>query len=165
MDSDRISGDASFKETACSDSSASWERPEQAVLPLLHDAMGRSNYIREEEVREIARKTSLSPSDVLGIGTFYQFFSFHPSGHHVIRPCLTNPCLNNGGKKLFRALSRNLGIGIEETTSDGLFTLRPAQCLGKMEEAISAGVVDFEFAIEVSDEFKTFRDAATTFFD
>ncbi len=113
--------------------------------------MGRSNYIREEEVREIARKTSLSPSDVLGIGTFYQFFSFHPSGHHVIRPCLTNPCLNNGGKKLFRALSRNLGIGIEETTSDGLFTLRPAQCLGQCAEGPSL-MIDEDVYLNVTPE-------------
>ena len=113
--------------------------------------MGQFNYIREEEVREIARKTSLSPSDVLGIGTFYQFFSFHPSGSHVIRPCLTNPCLNNGGKKLFKTLSRELGIGIEETTSDGLFTLRPAQCLGQCAEGPSL-MIDEDVYLNVTPE-------------
>ncbi len=109
------------------------------------------NFISEETVKDIARKTGLSPSDVLGIGTFYQFFSFHPAGTHVIRPCLTNPCLCNGGKKLFRALTKTLGIGIEETTKDGLFTLRPAQCLGQCAEGPSL-MIDEDVYLGVTPE-------------
>ncbi len=107
-----------------------WEKPEQAVIPLLHHCMEGKHYISDRDIEHVARATGLSTSEVLGIGTFYQHFSFSPMGKHVIWVCLTTPCLFQGGTQLLERFSRELGIGLEETTPDGQFTIRPAQCLG-----------------------------------
>jgi NADH-quinone oxidoreductase subunit F len=107
-----------------------WERPEQAVIPLLHHCMEDKHHISDGDIERISRATGVSTSEVLGIGTFYQHFSFHPMGRHIIWVCLTTPCLFQGGSHLLERLSKELGIGLEETTPDGQFTIRPAQCLG-----------------------------------
>ena len=119
-----------------------WSTPEQAVLPLLHYYMEQKNYISDADVTKVSHLTGLSISDILGIGTFYQHFVFHPTGKNSVRVCLTTPCLFRGAKETFNALSKNLGIGLEETTTDGLFTLYPAQCLGQCSEAPSFSVND-----------------------
>ena len=119
-----------------------WSTPEQAVLPLLHYYMEKKNYISEADVSRISQLTGLSVSDILGIGTFYQHFVFHPTGKNSVRVCLTTPCLFRGGKTTFETLSKSLGIGLEETTPDGLFTLYPAQCLGQCSEAPSFSIND-----------------------
>ncbi len=115
----------------------SWENPQQAILPLLHHCMEGKNYISDADVARISQLTGLSTSDIIGIGTFYQHFVFHPVGKNSVRVCLTNPCLFKGGNQLFKTISKTLGIGLEETTPDGLFTLYPAQCLGQCSAAPS----------------------------
>uniref|UniRef100_A0A7C3QVL4 NADH-quinone oxidoreductase subunit E/F n=1 Tax=Leptospirillum ferriphilum TaxID=178606 RepID=A0A7C3QVL4_9BACT len=117
-----------------------WDTPEQAVLPLLHYFMEEKNYISDADVARVSQMTGLTVSDILGIGTFYQHFAFHPTGKNSVRVCLTTPCLFRGGKELFRKLSETLGIGLEETTPDGLFSLYPAQCLGQCSEAPSFSI-------------------------
>lgn len=77
----------------------------------------------------------LAVSEVVSIGTFYQHFSFHPMGKHVIRVCLTTACLVNGGHRLLKAFSDSLGIGLEEIIPDGLFSLRQTQCMGQCADS------------------------------
>ena len=81
-----------------------WGTPEQAVIPLLHHCMEGKNYISDADVARISRVTGLSSSDILGIGTFYQHFVFHPVGKNSVRVCLTTPCLFKGGNHLFRTI-------------------------------------------------------------
>ena len=138
-----------------------WGTPEQAVIPLLHHCMEGKNYISDADVARISRVTGLSSSDILGIGTFYQHFVFHPVGKNSVRVCLTTPCLFKGGNHLFKTISKTLGIGLEETTPDGLFTLYPAQCLGQCSAAPSFMInedVYVDFPVEkIPDLFEEYR--------
>ncbi len=112
-----------------------WDNPEQAVLPLFHFFMERDRYISPEALEQVGLLTGLSQSDLLGIGTFYQYFSFHKEGRHTVRVCLTTPCVFCGGKDLLKAVSKELNVGLDETTPDGIFTVKPAQCFGQCLEA------------------------------
>ncbi len=119
-----------------------WEKPQQATLPLFHKCMEEKNFISFEDIKKIGRVTGQMPnehylevSEIVSIGTFYQHFSFHPMGKHVIQVCLTTPCLLNGARKLLKAFSDHLGIGLEETSSDGLFSLRQSQCIGQCADS------------------------------
>lgn len=119
-----------------------WEKPVQAVLPLFHKCMRQKNYISDEDIQRVGRVTGLIPtedylaiSEVVSIGTFYQHFSFHPMGKHIIRVCLTTSCLANGAHKLMESIADQLGISLEETTPDGMFSLRQDQCMGHCADA------------------------------
>jgi len=133
-----------------------WENPQQATLPLFHKCMEEKNFISIDDIRKIGRVTGLMPnedylevSEIVSIGTFYQHFSFHPMGKHVIRVCLTTPCLLNGARKLLKAFSDHLGIGLEETSSDGLFSLQQSQCMGQCADS-PCFMIDEDTHIKVS---------------
>lgn len=112
-----------------------WDNAGQAVIPMFHYFMERENYVSPEALELIGQITGMSQSDLLGVGTFYQYFSFHKEGRHIIRVCLATPCVYCGGKGLLSALQDELGIGLDETTPDGVFSLKPAQCVGQCHEA------------------------------
>ena len=114
-----------------------WDNPQQAVLPMFHYFMERDKYISPEALEHIGRLTGISQSDLLGIGTFYQYFSFHKEGRHTVRVCLATPCVFCGGKGLLETLQKELGVALDETTEDGIFTLKPAQCFGQCVDAPS----------------------------
>ena len=101
-----------------------WDNPQQAVLPMFHYFMERDKYISPEALEHIGRLTGISQSDLLGIGTFYQYFSFHKEGRHTVRVCLATPCVFCGGKGLLETLQKELGVALDETTEDGIFTRR-----------------------------------------
>jgi NADH:ubiquinone oxidoreductase subunit E len=65
-------------------------------------------------------------------------------GRHLIQVCRTTPCWLRGADDLTRACERKLGIGLKETTADGLFTLVEVECLGA---CVNAPVV------QINDDF------------
>lgn len=89
-----------------------------------------NRYISEEAVNEIAHLLNISRSRVYSTASFYSEISLKPRGIHLIRVCTNAPCENAGKAEIQKALERELGVGIGQTTSDGLFTLESVNCLG-----------------------------------
>ena len=67
---------------------------------------------------------------VYEIATFYTLYNLEPVGKHVIEVCSNISCSLNNAKKIIEHLKTTLGIELNETTQDGLFTLREVECLG-----------------------------------
>ena len=61
--------------------------------------------------------------------SFYTMFHRKPVGRHVVQVCRTLSCALMGADELFEHLTRKLGVGPGETTSDGRFTLKCVECL------------------------------------
>ena len=53
-----------------------------------------------------------------------------PVGKYVLEVCVTGPCMLRGSDDIVNYIKEKLGIQAGETTADGLFTLKPAECLG-----------------------------------
>ena len=51
-------------------------------------------------------------------------------GKYFIQVCTTTPCELCGAKDVVKTIQSHLGIGVNETTRDGLFTLVEVECLG-----------------------------------
>ena len=88
------------------------------------------NYLSEEDVNRIAAELNLSRSRVYSTASFYSEISLTPRGKHLVRVCCNAPCENAGKAAVQSAISSELGISIDETTGDGLFTLESVNCLG-----------------------------------
>ena len=56
-------------------------------------------------------------------------------GKHFIQVCRTTPCWLCGSDDLTQACLDTLGIGLGETTDDGLFTVVEVECLGACANA------------------------------
>ena len=61
--------------------------------------------------------------------TFYTLFNQHPVGEHQVWVCKTLPCALRGSLGILHHCEKRLGVHAGETTKDGKFTLRTAECL------------------------------------
>ena len=78
----------------------------------------------------VAQILSIKPIEVYEVATFYTMFNMKPVGKYVLEVCRTGPCLTRGSEKILDHIRTKLNIKDGETTADGLFTLKPAECLG-----------------------------------
>ena len=88
------------------------------------------NSLPGEVLGEVARLVGASASQLNGFVTFYTMLSTKARGKHVIRVCTSVPCHVTGALSIVTELKRLLGVGLGETTSDGVFTLEASSCLG-----------------------------------
>lgn len=63
------------------------------------------------------------------VATFYSLYDLAPVGRHKIYVCNSISCWLCGSEKILNHLQQRLGIKIGETTPDGRFTLKQAECL------------------------------------
>ena len=57
-------------------------------------------------------------------------YNLKPVGKFVFEVCQTGPCMVSGSDNIIEYIQQKLKVGIGETTSDGLFTLKVVECLG-----------------------------------
>jgi len=100
------------------------------VIGMLEDVQQVFNYLRQDALTYLSRKTGIPLSQLYAVARFYHAFSLKPRGRNVIRVCLGTACHLRGGGRVADAISRELGIGSGETTADMLFTLDRVNCLG-----------------------------------
>ncbi|MGI6284305.1 NADH-quinone oxidoreductase subunit NuoE [Neomoorella humiferrea] len=122
--------DGSAKAGALEKVLARYAATEGALIPILQETQEIYGYLPEEAMRVIARRLKIPFSRVYGVATFYTQFHLKPRGRNIIRVCQGTACHVRGGAKLLEAISKTLGIGKNETTADGRFTLETVACLG-----------------------------------
>ncbi len=100
------------------------------LLPILHSAQRIFKCIPIEVQKIISKHTGVSIAEINGIVTFYSSFTLYPKGKHILGVCLGTPCYVRGSQMILDLVQEELGIGIDETTKDGFFTLEAIRCIG-----------------------------------
>ena len=101
-----------------------------AILPSLHLALKKSNYICQEDLRQVAEILELPLIEVFETASFYTMFPRKKVGQYHIQVCTNLSCSLLGAEELVEYLQNKLKIKVGETTSDGAFTLSKVECLG-----------------------------------
>ena len=101
-----------------------------AVMPVLQKAQDIYGYLPIEVQAMIAEGLNVPMEEVYGVSTFYSQFSLTPKGDYTISVCLGTACYVKGSGDIFDKLSERLGIGSEECTPDGKFSLTACRCIG-----------------------------------
>lgn len=101
-----------------------------AVMPVLQEAEEIYGYLPLEVQTIIADKLNIPLEEVYGVSTFYSQFSLTPKGKYHISVCLGTACYVKGAGKILEKIQQNLGIGAEECTPDGKFSLTACRCIG-----------------------------------
>ena len=101
-----------------------------ALIPLLQSAQDSYGYVPEKAIHYISELVNIPAADIYGVITFYAQFRLKPLGKFVVRICEGTACHVNGAKNIVKVLQNELGIGVGETSDDGLFTLQSVACLG-----------------------------------
>lgn len=106
-------------------------KQKSALIPLLHIAQEQNNGWLDVPVMDhVAELLHIKPIEVYEVATFYTMFNMKPVGKYVFEVCRTGPCMLNGSDQIIDYIKEKLNINEGETTPDGLFTLKPAECLG-----------------------------------
>ncbi len=106
------------------------EHPESYLIPILHKVQGMYGYLTQEHMYQVAHLLGVPTSTVYGVATFYHFFRLRPRGKYAISICMGTACFVKGADLVLQAFENELGIGLNETTSDGLFSIENTRCLG-----------------------------------
>ncbi len=99
-----------------------------ALLPLLHLVQSVDGYISTRGIEFCAEVLGLTDAQVTGVATFYTQYKRHPNGRYTVGVCTNTLCAIMGGDEIWQRVSDHLGIGHDETTSDGIVTLERVEC-------------------------------------
>ena len=103
---------------------------EGELVTILHKAQELFGYLPHDLQLYIARRLGIPGAEVYGVVSFYSFFTMRKPGRHIISVCMGTPCFVRGADEILRLIDENLGVGPNETTPDGLFTLKDVRCVG-----------------------------------
>lgn len=107
------------------------EKEKSAILPVLHLAQQEfGGWLDVSTMDYVASLFNIQPIEVYEVATFYSMYNLKPVGKYVFEVCQTGPCMVNGSDNIIEYIQKKLNVGIGETTSDGLFTLKVVECLG-----------------------------------
>lgn len=106
-------------------------KQKSALIPVLHLAQAEFGGWLDVPVMDyVAGLLNLIPIEVYEVATFYTMFNMKPVGKYLLEVCQTGPCMLCGSDEIIEYIKQKLGINVGETTADGLFTLKPTECLG-----------------------------------
>jgi len=115
---------------SCMDGARTKDHPESHLISILHKAQELYGYLTKEIMDEIAVHMNIPTAHIWGVATFYHYFNLKPVGKHVISVCLGTACYVKGAERVLNAIKKELDVEMGDTTSDGVFTLHEARCLG-----------------------------------
>jgi NADH-quinone oxidoreductase subunit E len=114
---------------------AQYPTRQSLLLPLLWIIQEEDGWISSECMTEAAAICECTPAQVMEVASFYQMYNRAPVGRYVLGVCGTLPCALCGSDGLYDYLKQSLGIGWNQTTPDGMFTIQRRECLGACSEA------------------------------
>jgi len=112
------------------DSYRSRQYSESNLITILHKAQELFGHLDRTVMDTVAYYMNIPTAHIWGVATFYHYFNLSPRGKHLISICLGTACYIKGAEEVLDAIKRDLSIEIGGTSSDGLFTLAEARCLG-----------------------------------
>jgi len=77
----------------------------------------------------------MPPVAVYEVASFYTMYNLAPVGRFKVTLCTNLPCALQGATVAAEHLKQKLGIGFNETTADGAFTLKEGECMGACGDA------------------------------
>ena len=107
-----------------------YENDDESLIQVLLRIQETYGWLPQEMLTEISRQLKIPYNRVYQVATFYKAFSPAPRGKHIIKVCTGTSCIVRGSQTILDGLTRKLGIRVDETTSDGMFTLETVNCVG-----------------------------------
>jgi NADH-quinone oxidoreductase subunit E len=106
------------------------ERKQSAVMSALIIAQDEKGWLSSEMLDYVASYLGMPPVAVYEVASFYTMYNLGPVGRHKLTLCTNLPCGLQGALDAADHLRAKLGIGFNQTTPDGRFTLKEGECFG-----------------------------------
>ncbi len=111
------------------------DQKQSAVMAALVIAQDEKGWLSTETMDFVAHYLGMPPIAVYEVASFYTMYDLKPVGRCKLSICTNLPCALQGANEAADHLKHKLGIGFGETSADGSFTLKEAECFGACGEA------------------------------
>ena len=111
------------------------DQKQSAIMAALRIAQQEKNWLPNEVIAFVANYLGMPAIAALEVATFYNMYDLKPVGTHKLTICTNLPCALSGGVEAAEYIKGKLGIGFNETTADGKFTLKEGECMGACGDA------------------------------
>lgn len=111
------------------------DQKQSAVMAALAIAQEEKGWLPSEAIEFVAQYLGMAPIAAYEVATFYNMYDLAPVGKYKISVCTNLPCLLSGGGDAGEYVKKKLGIDYNETTPDGLITLKEGECMGACGDA------------------------------
>jgi NADH-quinone oxidoreductase subunit E len=111
------------------------DQKQSAVMAALTIAQDEKGWLSVATMDFVAQYLEMPPIAVYEVASFYTMYDLKPVGKCKLAICTNLPCALQGATVAAQHLKQKLGIRFGETTADGTFTLKEAECLGACGEA------------------------------
>jgi NADH-quinone oxidoreductase subunit E len=111
------------------------DQKQSAVMSALAIAQDEKGWLATETMDFIAHYLGMPPIAVYEVATFYNMYNLQPVGKSKITVCTNLPCALSGANEAVAHIQKKLGIGFNETSADGKFTLKEGECMGACGDA------------------------------
>jgi NADH-quinone oxidoreductase subunit E len=133
---------------------ARYPEARSGLLPMLHLVQSVQGRVTAEGIEACADILGMSPAEVSGVATFYTMYKRRPVGDYHVGVCTNTLCAVMGGDAIFERLKEHLGVGNDETTTDGKITLEHVECNAACDYA-PVMMVNWEFMDNVTPQSAT----------
>jgi len=111
------------------------DQRQSAVMAALTIVQDEKGWLSTETMDFVAGYLGMPPIAVYEVASFYTMYDLKPSGKYKITICTNLPCALQGANLAAEHLKTKLGIGFNETSADGIFTLKQGECFGACGDA------------------------------
>ena len=111
------------------------DQKQSAVMACLAIVQQETGHLSTGAEDAIAAYLGMPAIAVHEVTTFYNMYNQQPTGAYKLNVCTNLPCQLRGGDKALAHVCKQLGVEPYGTTTDGLFTVQPSECLGACADA------------------------------
>jgi NADH-quinone oxidoreductase subunit E len=130
---------------------ARYPQGRSGLLPMLHLLQSVEGHVSADGIRACAEVLELTTAEVAAVATFYTMYHRRPVGEYHLGVCINPGCAILGGDDVYAAISQRLGIGHDEVTPDGKFSLERIECQAACTHA-PVMTANWEFLDDVTPE-------------
>jgi len=111
------------------------DQKQSAVMSALAHAQAEHGWLSSEIMDAVAGCLGMPPVAVYEVASFYTMYNLQPVGRFKVSICTNLPCALQGAAAAAAHIKQKRGIGFNETTADGVFTLKEGECMGACGDA------------------------------
>ena len=109
---------------------SNFEGKSNELIPILQKVQDELGYLPGYAMKQIAKFTGCSESNVFGVASFYTQFRLKPTGRNQVMVCRGTACHVRGAPQILEEVGRQLGIEDGESTEDLEYSLETVACIG-----------------------------------
>ena len=109
---------------------AEWKEKPGNLIMTLHKVQEEYGFVPRSAALQLTELLDTPLAKIYGVLTFYHLFKLKKPGKFLIQVCIGTACYLNGGEDILQELENILGIGVNQTTPDEMFSIEAVRCIG-----------------------------------